>query len=173
LFPYPQELCPLILHPCSGSLSINSVPRFRITLLILYIGSGSLSINSAPRLRIFVYCSCTLFQDLHLFFLYSGSLPNTASFGSFSLTLFSNVSQVITPSPNLKGLPHSFSALSSCSTGDSNSCLTNQELGALTKQQSSRLRLSESWNASLMDEGTLETPIPKCRLYWSFLFGVV
>ncbi len=24
-----------------------------------------------------------------------------------------------------------------------------------------------------MDEGTLETPIPKCRLYWSFLFGVV
>ncbi len=25
----------------------------------------------------------------------------------------------------------------------------------------------------LMDEGTLKTPIPKCRLYWSFLFGVV
>jgi hypothetical protein len=24
-----------------------------------------------------------------------------------------------------------------------------------------------------MDEGTLKTPIPKCRLYWSFLFGVV
>jgi hypothetical protein len=24
-----------------------------------------------------------------------------------------------------------------------------------------------------MDEGTLNTPIPKCRLYWSFLFGVV
>ncbi len=23
-----------------------------------------------------------------------------------------------------------------------------------------------------MDEGTLKTPIPKCRLYWSFLFGV-
>jgi hypothetical protein len=22
-------------------------------------------------------------------------------------------------------------------------------------------------------EGTLKTPIPKCRLYWSFLFGVV
>jgi hypothetical protein len=25
----------------------------------------------------------------------------------------------------------------------------------------------------IMDEGTLKTPIPKCRLYWSFLFGVV
>jgi hypothetical protein len=24
-----------------------------------------------------------------------------------------------------------------------------------------------------MDKGTLKTPIPKCRLYWSFLFGVV
>jgi hypothetical protein len=24
-----------------------------------------------------------------------------------------------------------------------------------------------------MDEGTLKTPIPKSRLYWSFLFGVV
>jgi hypothetical protein len=24
-----------------------------------------------------------------------------------------------------------------------------------------------------MDEGTLRTPIPKCRLYWLFLFGVV
>jgi hypothetical protein len=24
-----------------------------------------------------------------------------------------------------------------------------------------------------MDEGTLKTPIPKCRLYWSFLSGVV
>jgi hypothetical protein len=24
-----------------------------------------------------------------------------------------------------------------------------------------------------MDEGTLKTPIPKCRLNWSFLFGVV
>jgi hypothetical protein len=24
-----------------------------------------------------------------------------------------------------------------------------------------------------MDEGTLKTPIPKCRLYWSFFFGVV
>jgi hypothetical protein len=24
-----------------------------------------------------------------------------------------------------------------------------------------------------MDEGTLEIPIPQCRLYWSFLFGVV
>jgi hypothetical protein len=24
-----------------------------------------------------------------------------------------------------------------------------------------------------MDEGTLKTPIPKCHLYWSFLFGVV
>jgi hypothetical protein len=24
-----------------------------------------------------------------------------------------------------------------------------------------------------MDEGTLKTPIPQCRLYWSFLFGVV
>jgi hypothetical protein len=24
-----------------------------------------------------------------------------------------------------------------------------------------------------MDEGTLKTPIPKCRHYWSFLFGVV
>ncbi len=24
-----------------------------------------------------------------------------------------------------------------------------------------------------MDEGTLKTPIPKCRLYWSFLFEVV
>jgi hypothetical protein len=24
-----------------------------------------------------------------------------------------------------------------------------------------------------MDEGTLKSPIPKCRLYWSFLFGVV
>ncbi len=23
-----------------------------------------------------------------------------------------------------------------------------------------------------MDEGTLKTPIPECRLYWSFLFGV-
>jgi hypothetical protein len=23
------------------------------------------------------------------------------------------------------------------------------------------------------NEGTLKTPIPKCRLYWSFLFGVV
>ncbi len=25
----------------------------------------------------------------------------------------------------------------------------------------------------LMDEGTLKTPVPKCRLYGSFLFGVV
>ncbi len=25
----------------------------------------------------------------------------------------------------------------------------------------------------LMDEGTLKTPIPYCRLYWSFLFGVM
>ncbi len=24
-----------------------------------------------------------------------------------------------------------------------------------------------------MEEGTLKTPIPKCRLYWSFLVGVV
>jgi hypothetical protein len=24
-----------------------------------------------------------------------------------------------------------------------------------------------------MEKGTLKTPIPKCRLYWSFLFGVV
>jgi hypothetical protein len=24
-----------------------------------------------------------------------------------------------------------------------------------------------------MDEGTLKTPIPKCGLYWSFLFEVV
>jgi hypothetical protein len=24
-----------------------------------------------------------------------------------------------------------------------------------------------------MDKGTLKTPIPKCRLYWSFLFGVM
>jgi hypothetical protein len=24
-----------------------------------------------------------------------------------------------------------------------------------------------------MDEGTLKTPTPKCRLYWSFLLGEV
>ncbi len=28
-------------------------------------------------------------------------------------------------------------------------------------------------SALSMDEGTLKTPIPKCRLYWSILFGVV
>ncbi len=82
-----------------------------------------------------------------------------------SVPLFSNVSWVITPSPEPKDLPHSVSALSSCSSGDSKSCPTNQELGALTKQLSSRLKLSGSWNASLMDEGTLETPIPKCRFF--------
>ncbi len=27
--------------------------------------------------------------------------------------------------------------------------------------------------AVAMEEGTIKTPIPKCRLYWSFLFGVV
>jgi hypothetical protein len=25
----------------------------------------------------------------------------------------------------------------------------------------------------IIDEGTLKTPIPKCRIYWSFLFRVV
>ncbi len=29
------------------------------------------------------------------------------------------------------------------------------------------------WLVRCMDEGTLKTPIPKCRLFWSFLFGVV
>ncbi len=31
----------------------------------------------------------------------------------------------------------------------------------------------ETKRCPIMDEGTLKTPIPKCRLYWSFLFGVV
>ncbi len=29
------------------------------------------------------------------------------------------------------------------------------------------------WNIPPMNEVTLKTPIPLCRLYWSFLFGVV
>jgi hypothetical protein len=40
-----------------------------------------------------------------------------------------------------------------------------------------RLPLGQPWGQwqrmKTMDEGTLKTPIPTCRLYWSFLFGVV
>jgi hypothetical protein len=42
-----------------------------------------------------------------------------------------------------------------------------------TFTRSLKLRTSHVRTARLMDEGTLKTPIPKCRLYWSFLFGVV
>jgi hypothetical protein len=38
-----------------------------------------------------------------------------------------------------------------------------------------RDKYSNRWDrwGILVDEGTFKTPIPKCRLYWSFLFGVV
>ncbi len=42
-----------------------------------------------------------------------------------------------------------------------------------TFTRSLKLRTSHVRTARLMDGGTLKTPIPKCRLYWSFLFGVV
>ncbi len=35
-----------------------------------------------------------------------------------------------------------------------------------------RIVLYPVWMVLHMDEGTIKTPIPKCRLYWSFLFGV-
>ncbi len=42
-----------------------------------------------------------------------------------------------------------------------------------TFQASPRTRLLNILYSIPMDEGTLKTPIPYCRLYWSFLFGVV
>jgi hypothetical protein len=35
------------------------------------------------------------------------------------------------------------------------------------------LILEPNQTVDAMDEGALKTPIPKCRLYWSFLFWVV
>ncbi len=53
-------------------------------------------------------------------------------------------------------------------------CFNGQKIRGRAESTISEARgRSQRWRSGTMDEGTIKTPIPKCRLYWCFVWGGV